>query len=121
MPLARLTATGADTVTVGESRWATAYLAAAIAGTVDDVFAPESYAAPLPVGPRRAGTVAGRGGHEPDAGPPGSTPNGARAPPSPRDRRPVDVADADAAAPAATRTTPPTRRPSESNGASGSG
>jgi transcriptional regulator with XRE-family HTH domain len=33
VPLARLTATGADTVSVGESRWTAPYLAAAIAGT----------------------------------------------------------------------------------------
>jgi transcriptional regulator with XRE-family HTH domain len=48
VPLARLTATGADAVTVGDSRWTTAYLAAAIAGTAGDVFGPESYAAPTP-------------------------------------------------------------------------
>jgi transcriptional regulator with XRE-family HTH domain len=46
VPLARLTATGADSVAVGESRWSTAYLTAAIAGTADDMFPPESYAAP---------------------------------------------------------------------------
>ncbi len=46
VPLARLTATGASTVTVGESRWTSAYLAAAIAGTADDVFPPESYSTP---------------------------------------------------------------------------
>jgi len=46
VPLARLTATGADVVTVGESRWTTPYLAAAIAGTAGEVFAPDSYAAP---------------------------------------------------------------------------
>jgi transcriptional regulator with XRE-family HTH domain len=44
IPLARLTATGQDTVAVGESEWTAAYLGAAIAGTAGDVFAPESYA-----------------------------------------------------------------------------
>jgi transcriptional regulator with XRE-family HTH domain len=58
VPLARLTATGADTVAVGDSRWSTSYLAAAIAGTAGDVFPPESYATPVhrareePVDPR---------------------------------------------------------------------
>ena len=42
VPLARLTATGAATVSVGDSRWSAPYLAAAIAGTIGDVFAPES-------------------------------------------------------------------------------
>jgi transcriptional regulator with XRE-family HTH domain len=49
VPLARLTSTGADSVAVGESRWSTAYVAAAIAGTTADVFPPESYAAPTHV------------------------------------------------------------------------
>lgn len=44
VPLARLTATGQDTVAVGESEWTAAYLGAAIAGTAGDVFPPESYA-----------------------------------------------------------------------------
>jgi len=46
VPLARLVSTGADSVAVGDSRWTTAYLAAAIAGTADEVFPPESYAVP---------------------------------------------------------------------------
>jgi len=46
VPLARLTSTGADSVAVGDSRWTSAYLAAAIAGTAGDVFPPESYGAP---------------------------------------------------------------------------
>jgi transcriptional regulator with XRE-family HTH domain len=46
VPLARLTTTGADSVAVGHSRWSTAYVAAAIAGTAADVFPPESYAVP---------------------------------------------------------------------------
>jgi transcriptional regulator with XRE-family HTH domain len=46
VPVARLTATGAATVTVGESEWSAAYLGAAIAGTAGDVFPPESYASP---------------------------------------------------------------------------
>ena len=44
VPLARLTATGAATVSVGEGEWTAAYLGAAIAGTAGDVFPPESYA-----------------------------------------------------------------------------
>jgi len=48
VPLARLAATGADSVAVGDSRWTTAYLTAAIAGTADDLFPTDSYAAPLP-------------------------------------------------------------------------
>jgi transcriptional regulator with XRE-family HTH domain len=46
VPVARLTATGAATVTVGDSEWSAAYLGAAIAGTAGDVFPPESYASP---------------------------------------------------------------------------
>ena len=46
VPLARLTATGATTVAVGESRWTTAYLGAAIAGTAGDMFPAESYSTP---------------------------------------------------------------------------
>src|SRR5664280_2167636 len=47
VPLARLTATGATTVVVGESRWTTAYLGAASAGTAGDMFPAESYALPV--------------------------------------------------------------------------
>ncbi len=46
VPVARLTATGAPTVAVGESEWTAAYLGAAIAGTAGDIFPPESYASP---------------------------------------------------------------------------
>ncbi len=46
VPVARLTATGAATVAVGESEWTAAYLGAAIAGTTGDIFPPESYASP---------------------------------------------------------------------------
>lgn len=46
VPVARLTATGAPTVAVGESEWTAAYLGAAIAGTTGDTFPPESYASP---------------------------------------------------------------------------
>jgi transcriptional regulator with XRE-family HTH domain len=46
VPVARLTATGAPTVAVGESEWSAAYLGAAIAGTTGDIFPPESYASP---------------------------------------------------------------------------
>jgi transcriptional regulator with XRE-family HTH domain len=52
VPVARLTATGAASVVVGESEWTAAYLGAAIAGTTGDTFPPESYASPA------AGTVA---------------------------------------------------------------
>ena len=59
VPVARLTATGAATVAVGDSEWSAAYLGAAIAGTAGDVFPPESYASPGgQVGPA-AGRVAG--------------------------------------------------------------
>jgi hypothetical protein len=44
--VARLTATGQASVTVGESEWTAAYLGAAIAGTAGDIFPPESYAGP---------------------------------------------------------------------------
>src|SRR3974390_105343 len=43
VPLARLAATGADSVAVGDAEWTTAYLGAAIAGTAGDVFSPGSY------------------------------------------------------------------------------
>jgi transcriptional regulator with XRE-family HTH domain len=46
VPVARLTATGAPTVAVGESEWTAAYLGAALAGTAGDIFPPESYASP---------------------------------------------------------------------------
>ncbi len=49
VPLARLTATGADVVGVGDSQWSASYLGAAIAGTIGDTFSPASYA--TPVGP----------------------------------------------------------------------
>lgn len=48
VPLARLAATGAGTVAMGESEWTAAYLGAAIAGTTGDVFPPESYASRSP-------------------------------------------------------------------------
>ncbi|HEY4947953.1 MAG TPA: hypothetical protein VII19_08640 [Acidimicrobiales bacterium] len=44
VPAARLAATGAATVAVGESEWTAAYLGAAIAGTTGDIFPPASYA-----------------------------------------------------------------------------
>jgi transcriptional regulator with XRE-family HTH domain len=44
VPVARLAATGAAAVAVGQSEWTTAYLGAAIAGTTGDIFPPESYA-----------------------------------------------------------------------------
>ena len=52
VPLARLTATGADVVSVGDSEWTTPYLSAAVAGTAGDIFASDSYsvtpASPVP-------------------------------------------------------------------------
>ena len=42
VPVARLTATGAPTVAVGESEWTAAYLGAAIAGTTGDTFPPRA-------------------------------------------------------------------------------
>ena len=57
VPLARLAATGADAVAVGDSRWTTAYLAAAIAGTAGDIFGPESYAAPARAWSRGGATL----------------------------------------------------------------
>ena len=66
VPVARLTATGQASVTVGESEWTAAYLGAAIAGTAGDIFPPESYAGPAlgrqpgSVPPRTAGPDARR-------------------------------------------------------------
>jgi transcriptional regulator with XRE-family HTH domain len=55
VPLARLTATGADVVSVGDSEWTTAYLSAAVSGTAGDIFAADSYSSsgsrPIPPGP----------------------------------------------------------------------
>lgn len=68
VPLARLTATGADVVAVGDSEWTTAYLAAAVAGTAGDIFAADSYAVaaagPVPPAPpsRGAELLEERGG-----------------------------------------------------------
>ena len=86
VPLARLAATGADSVTVGDSRWTTAYLAAAIAGTAGDVFPAESYAMP-------ARAAAGDIGPDWDDRPPQPAPPGGPEPERrrrSRDRRPVD-------------------------------
>ena len=120
VPLARLTSTGADTVTVGESRWTTAYLSAAIAGTADDLFGPDSYAAPSRVAATRsppAGTRTTAPTRPPT--PPGATPKELERRRRPRDRRPVDVAEAAAGDPRlpARRRTPRRRRPSASSGA----
>jgi transcriptional regulator with XRE-family HTH domain len=100
VPLARLTATGADTVTVGESRWATAYLSAAIAGTVDDLFGPESYAAPSRSGRDEPGGWPDEGVTSRSPVPPGPSPNELERRRRPRDRRPVDVTDNDPRPPA---------------------
>jgi transcriptional regulator with XRE-family HTH domain len=94
VPLARLTATGADTVSVGESRWTAPYLAAAIAGTAGDVFHPESYAAPgrLRVEqPRDTWDDEELPARRPVA--PGDTPMELERRRRPRDRRPVDMAE----------------------------
>ena len=119
VPLARLTATGADTVTVGESRWTTVYLSAAIAGTVDDLFGLDSYAGPARTARDRPGAW--------------SEDEGSAPPLRPGRRRTSSSAGADpvTAVPwtwpnhrwtshAAPTTTPPGGRPSASNGASGS-
>ena len=68
VPVARLTATGAPTVSVGESEWTAAYLGAAIAGTTGDIFPAESYASPAAtrVGPAAAAA--------PSAAPPPASP-----------------------------------------------
>jgi len=90
VPLARLAATGADSVAVGEGRWTTAYLAAAIAGTAGDVFATDSYAAPL----RSYADDLMPDWDEPPArptAPGGAEPERRR---RPRDRRPVDPSEA---------------------------
>jgi transcriptional regulator with XRE-family HTH domain len=63
VPVARLTATGAPTVTVGEGEWTAAYLGAVIAGTAGDIFPPESYATPGATG-RRAPVEAPRAAPE---------------------------------------------------------
>jgi transcriptional regulator with XRE-family HTH domain len=68
VPVARLTATGAPTVVVGESEWTAAYLGAALAGTAGDIFPPESYASPgaRPVEPAEAPEVAALQEQTPD-------------------------------------------------------
>jgi transcriptional regulator with XRE-family HTH domain len=102
VPLARLTATGADTVSVGESRWTAPYLAAAIAGTAGDIFSPEHYSAPA-----RYRSVDTRDGWPDDdmtpVSPiaPGPTPMELERRRRPRERRPIEV---DAPGPAEIRT-----------------
>jgi transcriptional regulator with XRE-family HTH domain len=92
VPLARLTSTGADSVVVGDSRWSTAYLAAAIAGAAGEVFPPESYAAPsrAPVDD----TTTGWDDTPHRAAPPGTSPMDLERRRRPRDRRPADPFDA---------------------------
>jgi DNA-binding XRE family transcriptional regulator len=94
VPLARLTATGADVVHVGDSRWTTAYLAAAIAGTAGDVFSPESYAAPARL---RYEEPSDPWGDEQPAATrpvaPGDTPLELERRRRPRERRPVDATE----------------------------
>ncbi len=58
VPLARLTATGADVVAVGDNEWAAPYLCAAVAGTAGDIFAADAYSLqasrPVPPAPPAA-------------------------------------------------------------------
>jgi len=97
VPLARLAATGADAVTVGESHWTTSYLAAAIAGTAGDVFSPDSFAVPTRT-VREAPTAWEESEAPPRAPtPPGATPMELERRRRPRDRRPVDVVEPAAA------------------------
>ncbi len=94
VPLARLVATGADTVIVGESRWTAPYLAAAVAGTAGDVFTPESYAAAAR--PRRDQPRDTREDEEYPVQrptPPGAAPMELERRRRPRDRRPVEAAE----------------------------
>lgn len=91
VPVARLTATGAATVAVGESEWSAAYLGAALAGTAGDVFPPESYAArsgrvaePLPTPLSPSGPV-----------PPSASDDDAERRRGPFERRLVDPDDPD--------------------------
>ena len=89
VPLARLVATGAGTVMVGDSRWTTPYLAAAIAGTAGDVFPVESYGSPAqvafepPISPWEELT--------PRTATPGDAPMDLERRRRSRDRRPVDA------------------------------
>jgi transcriptional regulator with XRE-family HTH domain len=94
VPLARLTATGAATVSVGDSRWCAPYVAAAIAGTAGDVFTPESYA--VPARPRVEEHRDPWSGDDPPARrpiAPGDAPMELERRRRPRDRRPVDAAE----------------------------
>ena len=94
VPLARLAATGADTVSVGDSRWTAPYLAAAIAGTAGDVFAPESYAAPARLRteePHDTWEDEELPVHRPT--PPGASPMELERRRRPRDRRPVEAVE----------------------------
>jgi hypothetical protein len=94
VPLARLAATGADAVTVGDSRWTTSYLAAAIAGTAGDVFTPDSYASATRM--VRDEPVAAREEEVPPRTPtpPGASPMELERRRRPRERRPVDAVEA---------------------------
>ena len=94
VPLARLTATGAATVSVGDGRWSAHYLAAAIAGTAGDVFAAESYAVPdrhRVEEPRDTWGTDDQSAPRPIA--PGDTPMELERRRRPRDRRPVDATE----------------------------
>jgi transcriptional regulator with XRE-family HTH domain len=91
VPLARLTSTGADSVTVGDSRWTAAYLGAAIAGTAGDVFPIDSYVSPA----RAVVEVAPPAWDEPEprATAPGESPLELERRRRSRDRRPVEPSE----------------------------
>ena len=94
VPLARLTATGAATVSVGASQWTAPYLSAVIAGTAGDVFPPESYAAPRRVRPEESHDAWAEEEvppRRPTA--PGATPMELERRRRPRDRRPVEAVE----------------------------
>jgi transcriptional regulator with XRE-family HTH domain len=101
VPLARLTATGAPTVAVGESEWTAAYLGAAIAGITGDIFPPESYAS--------------RAGHPVEA--PEPAPTRAVAPEEVPDRRRGERRIADEAEPEAGRRSSDPRAPAQQKAA----
>jgi transcriptional regulator with XRE-family HTH domain len=92
VPLARLTSTGADSVAVGDSRWTTPYLAAAIAGTAGDIFPLESYAAPVHAPVDDRGTAWDDAPTRTTA--PGDSPLELERRRRPRDRRLVDPVEA---------------------------
>jgi transcriptional regulator with XRE-family HTH domain len=88
VPLARLTASGSPTVSVGDGDWSAAYLSAAMAGTAGDTFPPESYAAPATHSHQPSGQPEPPGSPGSPAPPePPSSPAGRPGPGSASDRR----------------------------------